>query len=393
MMGRAIDSSTPSVHEYYEHQEKLYQAFVEGRITKKDLSDKDYKDFQSRNARESIRSGGGGSVPDAALDGLTQGARNIAKVGADGVVSIIEGVPELFMMGADAVRYGYHTISTNERPPGEAGFNPMMPYTPPFEGGGGHAAFEPWSQLGGALQRGETTIGEVAKNAVVDTVTLGSVDIYERWNSGEITASEGFAELGRNALETAAGARFTKYGRSNLSDIPKELAKDAKAGAKRIGEAVRDGVESARNTALSTGLPSGGRPAGNARSTRRITTPNAQMREAAQGTYRDPLDNVVKATDDVLPADHIFPKKEITRLPGYDQLTREQKAAVLNNLRNTQGLPRPYNSSKGAKTDWSTYKGKPLDPEYRDWLAKEQQDIKSVLQEQINEFLGERSDD
>ena len=119
----------------------------------------------------------------------------------------------------------------------------------------------------------------------------------------------------------------------------------------------------------------------------RIPSPNAAAREAVQGKYVDPLTGEVVKTTKSLAADHIFPKKLVIELPGFDKLTKEQQAAVLNNLENFQGLPKSFNSSKGSKTDWSKYKDQLLDPEYAEELAKMQQRIRQQLQKHINSFL------
>ena len=117
------------------------------------------------------------------------------------------------------------------------------------------------------------------------------------------------------------------------------------------------------------------------------TTPNKKARDAVQGEYVDPMTGKKVKTDEVLSADHVFPKKEIKELPGFDKLTREQQAEVLNNLDNFQGLPKSQNSSKGSKLDWDTFKGEPLDADYASDLAQRQQDLQQQLQGQIDQFL------
>jgi filamentous hemagglutinin len=103
-----------------------------------------------------------------------------------------------------------------------------------------------------------------------------------------------------------------------------------------------------------------------ARGPARITSPNANARRSVQGEYVDPRTNEVVRTTDSLAADHIIPQRFIRQLDGFDQLTREQKAAVLNYADNFQGLPRTFNSSKGGTlpAEWSQYRGQPLDAAY-----------------------------
>jgi hypothetical protein len=120
----------------------------------------------------------------------------------------------------------------------------------------------------------------------------------------------------------------------------------------------------------------------------KLTTPSAAARKHVQGEYIDPLTNKVVKTTDTLAADHIFPKKLVKQLPGFDKLTKEQQAQVLNNMDNFRGLPKPMNSSKGSKTDWRTFRDQPLDPTYADDLARLQKEIRGDLQKMINDFLA-----
>jgi hypothetical protein len=120
----------------------------------------------------------------------------------------------------------------------------------------------------------------------------------------------------------------------------------------------------------------------------KVTTPNAAARAKSQGEYIDPLTNQVVKTTETLAADHIFPKARIKELPGFNKLTPEQQSAVLNNLENFRGLPQTLNASKGSKTDWSKYKGQPLDPQYAKELAELQQVMKKEVQAQIDAFLA-----
>jgi filamentous hemagglutinin len=99
------------------------------------------------------------------------------------------------------------------------------------------------------------------------------------------------------------------------------------------------------------------------------------------------LTNKLVTTSEKLAADHIFPAVEIEQLPGFDLLTKEQQLQVLNNPRNFQGLPQSFNASKGASLNWTTYKGEPLNPDYVANLQRLQQEMRQMLQQQINNFL------
>ncbi len=120
---------------------------------------------------------------------------------------------------------------------------------------------------------------------------------------------------------------------------------------------------------------------------RKVTTPDAAARDSVQGQYIDPLTGKLIKTADNLAADHIFPKKLIKEMPGFQKLTPEQQSAILNNLQNFQGLPKSFNPSKGSKIDWTTYKGEPLDPTYARELAELQEIMRKAIQNQIDGFL------
>jgi RHS repeat-associated protein len=119
------------------------------------------------------------------------------------------------------------------------------------------------------------------------------------------------------------------------------------------------------------------------------TSPNSAAREAVQGGYIDPLSGDYVSTTETLAADHIYPQVQIRQLPGFEQLTPAQQAAVLNNPINFQGLPKTFNSSKGGQLpgDWQTYKGQPLDSAYIQRNQQLQQQIQQHLQDQVNSFI------
>jgi filamentous hemagglutinin len=80
-------------------------------------------------------------------------------------------------------------------------------------------------------------------------------------------------------------------------------------------------------------------------------------------------------------------------MPGYDQITPDQQNEVLNNLANFQGLPKTFNSSKGGKSpsQWTTYKGQPLDPNYIQRNQALEPQLRQQLQQQINDFIQANS--
>jgi hypothetical protein len=88
----------------------------------------------------------------------------------------------------------------------------------------------------------------------------------------------------------------------------------------------------------------------------------------ARGTYLDPLTNTVVQAKSTLAADHVVAQSWIRSLPGFDKLTPKQQGWMLNHPLNTQGLPQPLNSSKGARAagEWKTFRGQPLDSKYQE---------------------------
>jgi hypothetical protein len=93
-----------------------------------------------------------------------------------------------------------------------------------------------------------------------------------------------------------------------------------------------------------------------------------------------------------LHADHIVSMDKITRMEGFDQLSRTQQEAVLNNPKNFIGLSETANTSKGAKSfsEWIEYKkgGIKVDPTFRKKMMRAETKIAGLLQQQVDAFLG-----
>lgn len=110
-------------------------------------------------------------------------------------------------------------------------------------------------------------------------------------------------------------------------------------------------------------------------------------------TIRDPFTNQVRPIipGEMIHCDHIFPTKLITGLSGFHELTREQQAAVLNLTENFQPLPGSLNCSKGCElaNTWARFakQNKGLHPDYRQSLAKKQDEIRERLKQMIESFL------
>jgi hypothetical protein len=120
------------------------------------------------------------------------------------------------------------------------------------------------------------------------------------------------------------------------------------------------------------------------------SSPNTAFRQAAQqGGYLHPMTGQWVATTERLAADHVVPQVAIKAMPGFDKLTVEQQSAVLNNLANSNGLPRTFNSAKwGHDPGTWTWKGNALHPGYAEWERMAGEHIKGILKSQIESFLS-----
>jgi hypothetical protein len=125
----------------------------------------------------------------------------------------------------------------------------------------------------------------------------------------------------------------------------------------------------------------------------RIETVTNEMRAAFSGNgYLSPLDNTFKMAPvgEAMSVDHLFPSARITKMDGFDMLTKEQMTNILQDrigLGNLQPLPSSFNSSKGAQLGWeSGYKGQSLDPMYLQNLQLLQQRIEMRINNQINTY-------
>lgn len=85
--------------------------------------------------------------------------------------------------------------------------------------------------------------------------------------------------------------------------------------------------------------------------------------------WRNPLTGKVEdiPSGTAFHQDHIFPRKAIEDLSGFDNLTVSQQKKLLNDARNLQPLDASMNCSKGCKlegkgNDWDTYKGQGASP-------------------------------
>ena len=104
----------------------------------------------------------------------------------------------------------------------------------------------------------------------------------------------------------------------------------------------------------------------------RSETPTDEIRDMVNDGVTLPMNDPVIPGNEItkrLEADHIVSMDRISRMDGFEKLTREQQLEVLNYEDNFASLSKSANASKGAKTyeDWTLYKktGVPIDPAFR----------------------------
>nr|WP_247688820.1 hemagglutinin repeat-containing protein [Ralstonia pseudosolanacearum] len=195
-----------------------------------------------------------------------------------------------------------------------------------------------------------------------------------------------------SVLANSGGRQGASASLSATADRPPNVIASSSGDDSGGGNRANSGASST-GSEEGTGQAGGGNASSNAsRKSGGITSPDTAMRENANasGSYVDPLTGKVVQTDERLAADHIVPKSWIKQQPGFDQLTPAQQSALLNDPINTQGLPKSFNSSKGAKMpgDWTTYKGQPLDPGYIQSGAEQADAIRGYITNRINSLRG-----
>jgi hypothetical protein len=127
----------------------------------------------------------------------------------------------------------------------------------------------------------------------------------------------------------------------------------------------------------------------------RDQTPSQDIRDMVNEGVELPMADPVlpgKTITRNLHADHIVSMDKITRMEGFDRLTRQQQLKVLNNRENFVGLSESANTSKGAKSyqDWTMYKREniPVDPDFRNLMIQREAQVERILQQQIDDFLN-----
>jgi filamentous hemagglutinin len=85
----------------------------------------------------------------------------------------------------------------------------------------------------------------------------------------------------------------------------------------------------------------------------------------------------------------ILPRKHIETLPGFNELTVEQKLKILNDPANLQPMLCSANCSKGARVEignsgdgWASWLGQPVSDSYRQRL----QVLQAAMEKKINDL-------
>ena len=127
----------------------------------------------------------------------------------------------------------------------------------------------------------------------------------------------------------------------------------------------------------------------------RKKTPNRSLKKIVNEEY----ENLIKGRLDLalrlaitkkLEPDHIVSMNIITRMEGFNRLTKEQQLQVLNNEKNFIGLTRSANASKQDKSfrEWERHEGLNIqvNPEFKNKMIEVEEMLERILQKQIDDF-------
>jgi hypothetical protein len=108
------------------------------------------------------------------------------------------------------------------------------------------------------------------------------------------------------------------------------------------------------------------------------------VNEAGELTWRNPLSNVIERVPNgnVVHVDHVFPRQAATDMEGWNLLSKAEQERLLNQPINLQLMLASANCSKGCRVElpqgqsWQTWLGRPVNPQYRQYLADEQERVR-----------------
>ncbi len=126
----------------------------------------------------------------------------------------------------------------------------------------------------------------------------------------------------------------------------------------------------------------------------RNQTPNPKIRKSVNKDVNLPMDDFAipgKTIVKNLEADHIVPMDRITKMEGFEKLTKSQQLEILNYEENFIGLSKSANTSKGSKTyaEWDTYlkENIPINPKFREEMILKEKILEGKIQQMIDNML------
>ncbi|WP_260445284.1 pre-toxin TG domain-containing protein [Listeria booriae] len=188
--------------------------------------------------------------------------------------------------------------------------------------------------------------------------------------------ADGFGDVGNNVIRNSDGVstNINKIISNGMDDVGKnldEVTTGPRYGERRISDELYDEL--------------------------RECTPTPELRNKVNEGVELPMsDPAIPGKEIVkrLEADHIVPMDKITKMEGFEQLTKEEQLSILNYEENFTGLSRSANASKGSKSfeEWTIYKkeGIPIDPVFREKMIGLEKDLGIKLQQMIDDILKGR---
>ena len=114
------------------------------------------------------------------------------------------------------------------------------------------------------------------------------------------------------------------------------------------------------------------------------------LNEKGELTWINPLTNKTEVFPDnaVFNADHVLAKVPLKEIDGFTSLPKGVQKELMDDPRNYQPMVKPANCSKGCKVEgvdggWDMWSGRPVHPEYKAELEKQQQAFREIVQAEI----------
>ena len=227
------------------------------------------------------------------------------------------------------------------------------------------------SSGGGKLTHIADNISAFAKNldGSVDDVAKGAKEAAEQTSkkARQEFSEEASEQFAKHSDDVARGLEET----SNDLNKPEISETEPRIGERRVSRDIYDSL--------------------------RKKSPTPKIRRSVNEGVSFPIDDPAipgKIVADSFEADHIVSMDRITRMDGFDKLTREQQLELLNYRDNFEGLSKSANTSKGSKTyeEWTMYKkeGIPIDPEFRASMIAKEQELSRTLQGLIDFYVNQK---